>query len=72
MNVGSKHIKYAQWDFFIFIARLKIREKYGKIFKRMTADRMVKYGRIPGKMGGLTGMDTGKTVPQFYTDYLVR
>ncbi len=25
VNVGSKHIKYAQWDFF-FIARLKIQE----------------------------------------------
>ncbi len=23
---------------------------------------MVKYGRIPGKTGGLTGMDMGKTV----------
>ncbi len=33
---------------------------------------MVKYGIIPGKTGGLTGMDTGKTVPQFYTDYIIR
>ncbi len=33
---------------------------------------MVKYRRIPGKTGGLTGMDMGKTVPQFYTDYIIR
>ncbi len=37
---------------------------------------MVKYGRIPGKTGGMTGMDTGETVPQtvgyLYTDYIIR
>ncbi len=32
----------------------------------------IKYGRNTGQTGGLTGMDTGKTVPQFYTDYIIR
>ncbi len=41
----STQLKYAQCVF--FIERLKIQEKYGKIFK---------WDNITGKMGGLTDM----------------
>ncbi len=44
----------------------KLREFYIVFYSK------IKYGRNTGKTGGLTGMDTGKTVPQFHTDYLIR
>ncbi len=58
---------------FFFYSKIKntgeIREN---ILKGRQRDRMGKYGKIPEKTGGLTGMDTGKTVRQFYTDYIIR